>query len=55
MHYNQFHDGLPQLLGYKLNQDGGEILMTYAGVSINKIGGDLQRRDKMLFVFEMMR
>ena len=29
--------------------------MTHAGVSINKIGDDLSERDKMLFVFEMMR
>ena len=29
--------------------------MTYAGVPINKIGVDLQKRDKMHFVFEMMR
>ena len=29
--------------------------MTYAGVSINKIGVDLQKRDKMLFAYEMMR
>ena len=29
--------------------------MTYAGVSINKIGVDLLKRDKMLFAYEMMR
>ena len=39
--YNSFHDGLPQLLSYKLKQEGGEILMADAGVSIDKWEHDL--------------
>ena len=33
-----FHDGLPILLSYKLKQEGGEILMADAGVSLDKWG-----------------
>ena len=52
---NSQHDGLPQLLSYKLKQEGGEILMADAGVSIDRMKKDLCKKDKMLFVYEMLR
>ena len=53
--FNATHDGLPLLLSYKLKQEGGEILMANAGISIDKWGKELSKSEKMLFVFEMLR
>ena len=53
--YNNYHDGLPQLLSYKLKQEGGEILLANAGASIDKWGVELSKGEKMLFAFEMLR
>ena len=52
---NSQHDGLPLLLSYKLKQEGGEILMADAGISIDRMKNDMCKKDKMLFVSEMLR
>ena len=35
------HDGLPQLLGYKIKEGLGEILMTHGGPNLDKWGEKL--------------
>ena len=50
------HDGLPQLLGYKVKDGKGEILMTHEGTTLDKWSVKLRTKaDKINFVHEMLR
>ena len=50
------HDGLPQLLGYKISEGQGEILMTHGGSTLNKWEIKLNSKEsKMSFIMAMLR
>ena len=53
---NGSHDGLPLLLSYKLKQEGSEILIADAGISLDKWGEEkMDRRQRMDFAIEMLK
>ena len=53
---NRNHDGLPILLSYKLKEEGGEILMADAGISIDKWGEEkMNKKQRMEFAIEMLK
>ena len=50
------HDGLPQLLGYKIKEGHGEILMTHGGPNLEKWSEKLiNGKQKLNFAFVMIR
>ena len=50
------HDGLPQMLGYKIDRDLGEILMTDSGPNLEKWNIKFRtKQEKIDFMIDMLK